>query len=278
MRSRPSWSSGTGTVPISQHTTVTPESASISVPIRSGSPRYGSAPAVWIASVFACERVVPRTAWPAATSSAASARPRQPQGTIRTRATLGGGRVGLVATGLLGELLAVAAHALLDLLLVAFREPAAAADLVLGVDHLLDVVDVVLRLELGGARRLPVEDVEGGALGEQPEQQHEDDEEEQRAPEDDGERVDDVILAPVSGGPRVIGVLGAGTMGAGIAQVAAQSGARCLLHDPDPEALGRGLESARGRIERAIGKGRLRREELGSLDGVDAVAGLAEAE
>src|SRR3954454_24225102 len=155
MRSRPSWSSGTGTVPISQHTTVTPESASISVPIRSGSPRYGSAPAAWIASAFACERVVPRTAWPSATSSAASARPRQPQGTISTRATLGGGRVGLVAAGLLRELLAVAPHALLDLRLVAVGQAAAAADLVLGVDHLPDVVDVVLRLDLGRARRLP---------------------------------------------------------------------------------------------------------------------------
>ena len=53
-------------------------------------------------------------------------------------------------------------------------------------------------------------------------------------------------------------MLGAGTMGAGIAQLAAQAGARCLLHDPDAQALERGLESARGRIERGIEKGRLR--------------------
>ena len=62
-------------------------------------------------------------------------------------------------------------------------------------------------------------------------------------------------------------MLGAGTMGAGIAQLAAQSGARCLLHDPDADALERGLESARGRIERGIEKGRLEREALGSLEG-----------
>ena len=80
-------------------------------------------------------------------------------------------------------------------------------------------------------------------------------------PKIDGERVDAVILAPVSRGPKVIGVLGAGTMGAGIAQLAAQAGARCLLHDPDAAALERGLESARGRIERGIEKGRLRRED-----------------
>src|SRR5580700_4447951 len=34
----------------------------------------------------------------------------------------------------------------------------------------------------------------------------------------------------------VIGVLGAGTMGAGIAQLAARSGAQTLLYDPFPEA------------------------------------------
>ncbi|MCW2985247.1 MAG: 3-hydroxybutyryl-CoA dehydrogenase, partial [Conexibacter sp.] len=32
--------------------------------------------------------------------------------------------------------------------------------------------------------------------------------------------------------PQVIGVVGAGTMGSGIAQLAAQSGARTLLFDP----------------------------------------------
>jgi len=51
----------------------------------------------------------------------------------------------------------------------------------------------------------------------------------------------------------VIGVLGAGTMGAGIAQLAARSGALTLLYDPVGEALERGFESARGR--RAYGAG-----------------------
>ena len=44
----------------------------------------------------------------------------------------------------------------------------------------------------------------------------------------------------VSGMPEVIGVVGAGTMGAGIAQLAAAAGARTLLHDPVPEARERG--------------------------------------
>ena len=42
--------------------------------------------------------------------------------------------------------------------------------------------------------------------------------------------------------PEVIGVVGAGTMGAGIAQLAAAAGARTLLHDPVPEARERGLD------------------------------------
>src|SRR5438270_11485594 len=43
---------------------------------------------------------------------------------------------------------------------------------------------------------------------------------------------------PVSPAPSVIGVVGAGTMGAGIAQLACQAaGARTLMHDPFPEAL-----------------------------------------
>jgi 3-hydroxybutyryl-CoA dehydrogenase len=48
--------------------------------------------------------------------------------------------------------------------------------------------------------------------------------------------------------PGTIGVLGAGTMGAGIAQLAARAGARTLVHDPDPDALARGIESARARL------------------------------
>ncbi|MEO8969785.1 MAG: 3-hydroxyacyl-CoA dehydrogenase NAD-binding domain-containing protein, partial [Solirubrobacteraceae bacterium] len=51
--------------------------------------------------------------------------------------------------------------------------------------------------------------------------------------------------------PAVIGVIGAGTMGAGIAQLACLSGARTLLHDPDAEALAKG----RGRIEAQLNRG-----------------------
>ena len=43
--------------------------------------------------------------------------------------------------------------------------------------------------------------------------------------------------------PKTIGVAGAGTMGAGIAQLACQAGALTLLYDPVPEALASGVES-----------------------------------
>jgi 3-hydroxybutyryl-CoA dehydrogenase len=61
----------------------------------------------------------------------------------------------------------------------------------------------------------------------------------------------------VSTGAATIGVVGAGTMGAGIARLCAASGARTLLHDPDPAAL-----------------------ERAALDGIEAVdlAGLAPCE
>jgi 3-hydroxybutyryl-CoA dehydrogenase len=57
--------------------------------------------------------------------------------------------------------------------------------------------------------------------------------------------------------PQIIGVVGAGTMGAGIAQLACLSGARTLLHDPVPEALERGLRSIRAQLERGVERGRL---------------------
>jgi 3-hydroxybutyryl-CoA dehydrogenase len=47
----------------------------------------------------------------------------------------------------------------------------------------------------------------------------------------------------------IVGVVGAGTMGAGIAQLAAAAGARALVHDPDPDALERGVRRARKRLD-----------------------------
>ena len=60
---------------------------------------------------------------------------------------------------------------------------------------------------------------------------------------------------------EIIGVLGAGTMGSGIAQLAARSGAQTFLHDPVPEALERGLERAREGFQREVARGRLSAED-----------------
>ena len=60
----------------------------------------------------------------------------------------------------------------------------------------------------------------------------------------------------MSGAAAVIGVAGAGTMGAGIAQLGALSGARTLLHDPVPEALARGEAQIRRHLERGAARGR----------------------
>src|SRR3954469_20652773 len=54
-----------------------------------------------------------------------------------------------------------------------------------------------------------------------------------------------------------IGVVGAGTMGAGIAQVAAAGGADVLLHDPVAGGRRRGLDRVREGLDRWEAKGRV---------------------
>jgi 3-hydroxybutyryl-CoA dehydrogenase len=61
--------------------------------------------------------------------------------------------------------------------------------------------------------------------------------------------------------PAVIGVLGAGTMGAGIAQLAARAGARTLLHDPIADALARGVQKIEDGLGKEAAKGRLSEDE-----------------
>src|ERR1700685_1521662 len=61
--------------------------------------------------------------------------------------------------------------------------------------------------------------------------------------------------------PDTIGVLGAGTMGSGIAQLACIAGARTLLHDPIPEALEKGIASIHRHIERSVERGRMSEDE-----------------
>ncbi len=82
--------------------------------------------------------------------------------------------------------------------------------------------------------------------------------------------------------PDTIGVAGAGTMGAGIAQLACLAGARTLLHDPIPEALERGLAQIRKHLERGAERGRWSSEDAAAaaarLEGAPALAELAPCE
>jgi 3-hydroxybutyryl-CoA dehydrogenase len=81
---------------------------------------------------------------------------------------------------------------------------------------------------------------------------------------------------------QVIGVLGAGTMGSGIAQLACRAGARTLLHDPIPDALQRGAQRAREGLEREAAKGRISTEDAQRarecLEVVDSMEALAPCE
>jgi 3-hydroxyacyl-CoA dehydrogenase (EC 1.1.1.35) len=61
---------------------------------------------------------------------------------------------------------------------------------------------------------------------------------------------------------KTIGVVGAGQMGSGIAQVAAQAGYEVLLLDASEEALRRGLEAIRRSLAKFLEKGRITEEAL----------------
>jgi 3-hydroxybutyryl-CoA dehydrogenase len=74
-------------------------------------------------------------------------------------------------------------------------------------------------------------------------------------------------------GLRIVGVLGAGTMGAGIAQVAAEAGLEVLVHDPVDGATDRAKRRIDGFLQRKVAKG-----ELQATDAVDAVARLRPVE
>jgi 3-hydroxybutyryl-CoA dehydrogenase len=76
--------------------------------------------------------------------------------------------------------------------------------------------------------------------------------------------------------PKILGVLGAGTMGAGIAQLGCAAGMRVVMHDPVPEALERGVERVRSGLDRWIEKGRV--SDPGPLAPVASPQGLAECE
>src|SRR5262245_10857376 len=81
---------------------------------------------------------------------------------------------------------------------------------------------------------------------------------------------------------KTVGVIGAGTMGNGIAQVFAQSGYEVRLHDAAPAAI----ERARATVEKSLGKfvekGKLaaadRDAALARLQGAPSLEALADAD
>ena len=60
---------------------------------------------------------------------------------------------------------------------------------------------------------------------------------------------------------KKLAVVGAGQMGAGIAQVGAQSGLEVVLIDAAPELAQKGVAGIRAQLDKAVGKGKLKAEE-----------------
>jgi 3-hydroxybutyryl-CoA dehydrogenase len=76
----------------------------------------------------------------------------------------------------------------------------------------------------------------------------------------------------------ILGVVGAGTMGAGIAQLGCAAGMDVLLHDPVPEALERGAERVRTGLGKWIEKGRADESSVASLRPAGSLEELAPCE
>jgi 3-hydroxybutyryl-CoA dehydrogenase len=64
-----------------------------------------------------------------------------------------------------------------------------------------------------------------------------------------------------------IGVLGAGTMGAGIAQVAAQAGFKVVLADIDQKFVDKGIAGIAKNLQKTVDKGKLSAEEKDAVLG-----------
>ncbi|MDH3764136.1 MAG: 3-hydroxyacyl-CoA dehydrogenase NAD-binding domain-containing protein, partial [Gammaproteobacteria bacterium] len=80
---------------------------------------------------------------------------------------------------------------------------------------------------------------------------------------------------------KVIAVVGAGAMGAGIAQVAAKAGHPVLLHDADTGAAQKGIERIAEGLAKLVERGRMQEAErsalLARISITDELTGLAPA-
>lgn len=66
---------------------------------------------------------------------------------------------------------------------------------------------------------------------------------------------------------KVFGVVGAGQMGSGIAQVAAQAGLNVIMRDIKDEFVQRGLNNIKKNLERAVSKGKISEDEKNAILG-----------
>jgi 3-hydroxybutyryl-CoA dehydrogenase len=81
---------------------------------------------------------------------------------------------------------------------------------------------------------------------------------------------------------KAIAVIGAGTMGAGVAQLAATHGCTVHLNDVDGDVIQRGIDGIAGRLKRSVDKGRLKRGDrdaiLGRIKPMSAICDLRDVE
>jgi 3-hydroxybutyryl-CoA dehydrogenase len=81
---------------------------------------------------------------------------------------------------------------------------------------------------------------------------------------------------------HTIGVIGAGTMGSGIAQAAATKGFNVILIDVSEAAVGKGIDAVESHLVRIVAKGKMSESEqkaaLGRIHGTIAYAALSSAD
>ena len=81
---------------------------------------------------------------------------------------------------------------------------------------------------------------------------------------------------------ETVGIIGAGQMGSGIAQVAAAAGYKVLLYDISPDRIEKGLATISGNLARTVAHGKLTEDErkaaLGKISAANEMSDLAGAD
>ena len=81
---------------------------------------------------------------------------------------------------------------------------------------------------------------------------------------------------------ETVGIIGAGQMGSGIAQVAAAAGYKVLLYDLSPDRIEKGLATISGNLARTVANGKLtedaRKAALGKISAANEMSDLAPAD